>query len=137
MQINRQNPTAARVSGWNVPPGTASSPSAKSRHRLSAPQRWWRRSIARTAVLEIRSLLFRMKAYIHEPFLRRGFPLQLPDLENCGPVFGGENTFVDSCNKDMRLLSQKYRWATHLDQQMAAEAYRRGAEWAARTLRSG
>jgi hypothetical protein len=90
-----------------------------------------------TVAREIRNFPLRILAYLHEPFLRRGFPLQMPSLRDCGPVFGGENTFVDACSADMQRLSQKYRWATHLDQQMAAEAYRRGAEWGARKLRSG
>jgi hypothetical protein len=54
----------------------------------------------------------------------------------CGSAVEGKNTDVDACNEDMQDLLQKYHWATHLDRQMAAEAYRHGAKWADRNSRS-
>jgi hypothetical protein len=128
--------TNRSASQLNVPPGSASSPSAKWKHQLSSPLRWYQRSIARTLVVEIYRLVLRMRAYQREPFLCLGYPLQMPDREGCGAVFGGENTYVDACSKDMLDLSQKYRWATHLDLRMVAEAHRRGAEWGADKLHS-
>jgi len=122
---------------FDVPPGTCSSPNSKLRYRLSAPLRWWSHSIARRLADEIRTFPLRILASIRAPYPRQTVRLERPNLSGCGRDASRlASTYLHSCSEDMRNLRQMYRWAGILDLQMAAEAYRMGAECAIRSLRS-
>jgi hypothetical protein len=129
--------TKSDVGRFYVPPGRSSSPISKLRHRLLAPFYSWQYSILRISVVEVGRMFLRIREYVREPSLCRGYRIPLPKREGCGPVFGGRNSYVDFCNEDMQQLLQKYRWVGYLDRQIVAQAYQRGAEWGADNLRNG
>lgn len=87
---------------------------------------------------EIRTLPVCILDSLRAQYPRNGLPINMPDLSGYeGDASSAGNTFLYSCSDGMQHLQQGNRWAGVLDQQMAAEAYRLGAEWAVRTLRSG
>lgn len=127
-----RNPPASE---WNVPPGSASDPSAKWKYQLSAPLRWFRASSMRRVADEIYRLPFRILECLRAPYPRNGFPI--PPLRLSGSIretWRLESMFLRSCGDDIQRLSQENHWAGHLDRKMAAQAYLAGTEWAIRHI---
>jgi hypothetical protein len=119
---------AALVS--NVPPGSASRPIPRLLYRLSAPLRWWRRSIVRIMAGEVYRLFLRMKVILRTPSLRLGPSLPLSPKGHSLENFGSGSNFLRACSESMLCLRKESSWIGNLDLQMAAQAFRQGASWA-------
>jgi hypothetical protein len=121
-----------------VPLGTASDPISKFFYRLRAPLRWWVDSSIRKVADEIRSLPPRISMCLRTPCPRNGFRVPLLHLEgSIAETWRLESRFLRSCSEDMQRLSKEHRWTTHLDREMAAQAYLAGATWAIRNICNG
>jgi hypothetical protein len=107
----------------NVRMGIADSAISKISYRRHALHRWWLHSTARKVAREFCNFPARILAIRQLPnwglFRLPQTPAGLP-----------QNRFLQSCSEDTLSLCREYPWATHLDAQMAAESYARGAAWA-------
>lgn len=90
---------------------------------------WWSlRLFPRTLATEIRKFPRRIAAILGDEILRRG--------GHSAPWIGGGFASLYACNESILQLREMYPWATALDLELAAEAFRRGAELALGSSRS-
>lgn len=81
---------------------------------------WWSlRLFPRTLATEIRKFPRRIAAILGDEILRRG--------GHSAPWIGGGFASLYACNESILQLREMYPWATALDLELAAEAFRRGA----------
>jgi hypothetical protein len=118
------------VSAPDVPEGTLSAPSSKFLFRLAFPLRWWFGSTARLVADEFYRFPLRIAAVLLKQHLPRRV-CTLPDFEDCTPpTFYEECTYLVESNVRTLKLLREYRWAGSLDQRIAIESFRLGAEYA-------
>lgn len=97
---------------------------------------WWGDSTHRVVANEICRISHRISAIAKDSRLKCG-PLIPDEPRNHGQMgFRNASIFGSSCSDDVVLLSREHPWMGFLDQQLAAEAYQRGAAWAFRTADS-
>jgi hypothetical protein len=113
--------------GFRVPAGSASSPSAKRLYRLTAPLRWWRRSILRILLEECRNFPLRILAILRTPSLREGVPIPLDPSGDGLASFRLKNSFPLACTQSMLDLQNQNAWIGVLESQICCQAFQRGA----------
>lgn len=134
---SKQNQITLAELESRVPAGSASSPSAKFAYRLCAPLRWWSRSTLRIVALELCSFPLRMAAILRTPSLREGVPIPLGPLGYNLRSFGQAYSYLHACTQGMQCLQSQRRLISPLDLQIYAQAFQRGATWAAHKSCSG
>lgn len=120
-----------------VPAGTASRPMSKFAYRLSAPLRWWSRSILRIVAIELCSLPLRILAILKQPSLRLGVPIPL-DLGGCNPANPETlSSYIHACSLGIQQLQSERRMLSALETQTYVRAFRQGATWGIHNACSG
>lgn len=95
---------------------------------------WFRRSLAREVLREIRNLVWRIREIQRKALDRQGF--EVPQLQGQISSPAKENALI-CCTKDMRNLYASRPWTTLIEAELCAQAWNRGAMWAVRNLNTG
>lgn len=120
-----------------VPAGSASHPIAKLKYRLSAPLRWWSRSILRILAIELCSFPLRILTILRTPSLRWGTPIpyHLED-HNLGSL-EEVNNYGLACIEGTQDLRKQRRVISVLEYRTYCQGFRDGATWGLRKTCSG
>jgi hypothetical protein len=115
---------------WDARRDTVRRPKTKMQSRLRVLRQSWRQSILRIVVLEIYNLPRRILAILRTPLLRLGAEIPRGTMDRGNESFGQENVFQCACTQHMEELKSENQWLGHLEIQVAAISFQRGARWA-------
>ena len=121
---------AIPVSEWNVPAGSASRPIPKLLYRLSAPLRWKWATIARIVLLEICSLVPRIRESFRDKECSVGSVPLSPDPR---PGYRPALAIARACSRDMEQLRLAYGVDFPLGLRLYAKGFSQGASWMLRS----
>lgn len=113
-----------------VPAGSVNRPISKILYRLAAPFRWYQRTIAHILVLEIRSLVPRIRESRQDKWWSAGSVPVFPDPR---PGYHPAVAIARACSRDMEQLQLEYGGNFPLGLRLYARGFSRGASWMLRS----
>jgi hypothetical protein len=117
-----------------VPPDSKNRPKSKIESRLLSLRRSWRQSRARIVAGEFYRFYHRIREIQKTPSLRFGAELAPSMWGHSLWTFPAPSSFLSACTESMEQLQIQHRWCGPLEVQMAAQAFRNGAQWASRSF---